>query len=273
MLQLSSGWKCSHPACCSILDLKYLFHIWMFTYISYVVLGSRDMPRCSLTCLFRAHSKISTYCSEYDKRYMIRDVHLHVCSGDIPRFSLLVLCSGHQMYDVLLFRKGGGKHVSRCSFIIHLFQVLNVYIHVCSGIYSKVFTCSSLFRTPDVWRISVQEGGGKHMSRCCSFIHLFQVLNVYIHVCSGIYSKVFTCSSLFRTPDVWRISVQEGGGKHVSRCCSFIHLFQVLNVYLHVCSGVRIHIIGGQKSVRIAPPSLPPFSRALRHFNRSFASC
>ena len=122
----------------------------MFTYISYVVLGSRDMPRCSLTCLFRRYSKISTYCSEYDKRYMIRDVHLHVCSGDIPRFSLLVLCSGHQMYDVLLFRKGGGKHVSRCSFIIHLFQVLNVYIHVCSGIYSKVFTCSSLFRTPDV---------------------------------------------------------------------------------------------------------------------------
>ena len=170
---------------------KVLFHIRMFTYISYVVPGSRHMLGCSLTCLFRAHSKISTYCSEWQDvgciPGMIRDVHLHVCSGDIPRFSLIVLCSGHQMYDVLLFRDQAHVQVFIYTYICSRYNYDVKCLFTCLfREYSKVFTCSSLFRTPDVWRITV--GDQAHV----------QMRNVIYMFVPGI----FTCSSLFRTSNM-----------------------------------------------------------------------
>ena len=56
--------------------------------------------------------------------------------GYIPRFLLVVFCSGHQMYDVLVFRKEGA---STCPGVVHLYTFV-------PGI-KCLFTC--LFRGED----------------------------------------------------------------------------------------------------------------------------
>ena len=149
--------------------------------------------------------------------------------GMFQEFHLQFLCSGHQMYNVLLL--GHQAHVwmflymfvpgiwQRCRFTC-LFRVYDrdVDLHVCSGYMIRDFHLHIFFFryvTQDV-HLHVYSGHFPRFllgydTRCLLNITcLFWVFSkIFIWIWREMFrafSKIFTYNSLFRTPEVWRIT-------------------------------------------------------------------